>query len=186
MESNSDKIIHIATEQYLYVYNFTCKLTNDRDSALDFTQDTFRKAISKIDTFRDAPTVNNVRAWLTTIVKRTVIDAVRRRNTKPAITEIKPHHKIIESSISHFEKQDLYDAISKLPPPHKDLITHLLMGYKYEELSIKFSLPLGTIKGNLSRAKNMLYEHLAEIGYDKYYKQAKKNNIATERNKQKK
>lgn len=185
-KDNKDEIINIATAQYLYVYNFACKLTNDRDAALDFTQDAFRKAISKTDTFRDAPTVNNVRAWLTTIVKRTIIDAVRKKATKPFIVEVKPYHKIIEPQFDDYQIEDFHNAICKLQSPYKELITHLLMGYQYEELSSKFSLPIGTVKNQLFRAKGMLRKHMTKLGYDKDYIPTKRSNIATENNRQKK
>ncbi len=186
MENNSEEIIHIVTEQYLFIYNFACKLTNDRDSALDFTQDAFIKAVTKTDTFRDAPTVNNVRAWLITIVKRTIIDSVRKKSNKPPIIGLKPYHKIIEPpQLDRYAIEDLNNAINKLHPTYKELIIHLLNGYHYEELSLKFSIPIGTVKNKLFRAKMLLKKHMTQLGYDKYYTPAKRSNIATENNKQK-
>ena len=185
-KDNNDEIINIATEQYLYVYNFACKLTNDRDAALDFTQDAFRKAILKTDTFRDAPTVNNVRAWLTTIVKRTIIDAARRRNTKPTIVEVMPHHRISELPFDRYEAADLHTAINSLPDKYKELIEHLLIGYQYNELATKLNLPIGTVKTHLFKSRVILRKYMTELGYDKYYSPKKRSNIATESNRQKK
>lgn len=61
---------------YRDVYQFALYFTNNRQEAEDITQDTFIKAIRKIDTLKD---ISKFKTWILTIAKFTAIDSMRKQ-----------------------------------------------------------------------------------------------------------
>jgi RNA polymerase sigma-70 factor (TIGR02943 family) len=81
-ELNPDKWIDKHSD---YLFNFTISRINDRDLAKDIVQDTFLGALKATKNFRgDA----SERTWLTSILKRKIIDYYRKSNSAKGKAEI--------------------------------------------------------------------------------------------------
>ena len=145
------------------------------EAAADAVQDALVKVYKAIPHFEDG----NFRAWLLRIVTNTCYDHLRREKRRPAIsldalleesyTEMPdtrrsndPEHMALRREQRDF----LRGAINELSPWHRDVVVLVdVMGYDYNEAAKLLSLPLGTVKSRLSRARASLRERLCEGNY---------------------
>lgn len=72
-------IAEIYQNYYSYIYNYALKLTCHPDDALDLTQDTFLKALEKLNTLESS---NALSKWLRTICFHEFIDRTRKDKKK--------------------------------------------------------------------------------------------------------
>ncbi|MBQ8781570.1 MAG: RNA polymerase sigma factor [Oscillospiraceae bacterium] len=117
------------------VYRFLLKLCGEHSLAEDLLQDTFLKAIEKIDTFDERCKLTS---WLCSIAKNTYLDHVRK-------TSRRPHSYLddesAEPSAPSFEDRLMTDetareirrAVHQLTEPYKEVF----MLRVYAELSFK-------------------------------------------------
>src|SRR5512140_2010341 len=91
---------------------FAMSLTSDRDSALDLVQDTYLKAITYKDKFVD---YTNLKAWVFTIMKNTVINNYMEKNiyimlrdgTRYLFYVNTPHDKGFMTPVSSYAEEEI-------------------------------------------------------------------------------
>lgn len=140
---------------------YALSLTLDRDNALDLVQDTFLKAIQNQDKFVDA---TNLKAWVFTIMKNTFINNYRRKmreNTMMDGTQELYYINISSengsvSPESSYEGKEIEKAIDSLHDDYRKPFRMHLDGYKYEEISERLHLKLGTVKSRIFFARQKL------------------------------
>jgi len=145
-------------------------LTLDRDNALDLVQDTFLKAIQNQDKFVDE---TNLKAWIFTIMKNTFINNYRRRireNTMMDGTQELyyinlPSDKGSISPESNYAENEINKAINALDGDYREPFRMHVEGFKYEEISEKLNLKLGTVKSRIFFARQKLMNVLKD--YDR-------------------
>lgn len=144
---------------------FALKFTRDPDEANDLMQDTCIKAIRFLDRFQDG---TNIKGWLFTIMRNTFINDYRKSIRKQALivqeSEISSAN-LMKSSTSNksetsFAMADINKAISKLSKAYSQPFIRYVEGYKYEEIAIEFSIPLGTVKTRIHEARKLLKKQL--------------------------
>ena len=89
----------------------------------------------------------------------------KRKNNSPfeEYSEAAP-----EPSVSIEEKADLYDAIDLLPPTYKTVvILQYFQGMKINEIAQVMSIPVGSVKAYLFRAKESLRNQLEDGNREK-------------------
>lgn len=69
-----------------YLFNYTISRVNDRDIAKDLVQETFLAALGAMKNFKGEA---NERTWLTSILKRKVIDYYRKINSNKGKAEVR-------------------------------------------------------------------------------------------------
>src|ERR1700722_8808685 len=124
--------------------------------AEDLVQDTMVRALEKAHLFHHD---TNMRGWLVTIMHNEHVNAVRRGFRAPltvsddTITELgRPQTQEVPIELSEIRR-----AVGRLPYEQKEaLLLHWLHGLKYEEVSAKLGLPLGTVQSRISRARKAL------------------------------
>jgi RNA polymerase sigma-70 factor (ECF subfamily) len=127
--------------------------------ALDLTQDTFVKALRKLDRFEPG---TNLRAWLSQIMRNTFIDDRRRRRREPVAAEpidLAPRHPLAGPG------DDLPGAVlaalDELEPETRALLLLSdVQGYRYREIAEILDIPIGTGMSRLHRARKKLRERL--------------------------
>ena len=133
------------------IWRYCWSLTGDRHLADDATQETFARATTAIARYRgDAP----VRLWLVVLARRSVGRAIEQhhRAPEPAI----PDH------ISHGDRTlavDLAHLIEALSADLREafvLTQHL--GFSYAEAAEALTVPVGTIRSRVFRAREALVE----------------------------
>jgi RNA polymerase sigma-70 factor (ECF subfamily) len=155
------------------VYHAMFKMVNNRDDADDLTIEAFGKAFNKLPSY--APNYA-FSTWLFKIAINNCIDHIRKKrlvtySMDDTITsdssrefshnirdyEPDPEHKMIhDQKISHV--RHLVQALSSKYRAMIELRYYDELSY--EEIATELNLPLGTVKAQLFRAKELLYHQL--------------------------
>lgn len=150
------------------IYFMALKMVNNKDDAMDLTVDTFGKAFENLDKYKPDFAFST---WVFRIATNNCIDFIRKKRldviSLNVITdkdgEGTPFEIMSESlnpeetSIRKQESLKLKNIVDQLPPRYRNLI--LLRYYEeqsYEEISVQLGLPLGTVKAQLFRARDLL------------------------------
>lgn len=150
------------------LYRMGLYLTRDATRAEDLSHDAVLKAMRSFSTFRPG---TNVRSWLARVVHTTFLD--QRRKEERAREEAWDHRLdetlADESAPRGWEPAVVRDALddawenalAQLPPGWR---TTLMMvdveGWSYEEVADALSIPVGTVRSRLHRARRGVYETL--------------------------
>lgn len=142
------------------IWRFTAALV-DPGTADDLTQETFLRAFRALDTFEGR---SSVRTWLLGIARRACADhlrtVVRRRRldarlAAQAVTESPvpdPAHRLSSSDLLNRLSEDRRTAF---------LLTQVL-GLSYAEAAEVESVPVGTIRSRVARARDELMDAVAQ------------------------
>lgn len=150
------------------IYFMALKMVNNKEDAMDLTVETFAKAFDKLDKYQPDFAFST---WLFRVATNNCIDFIRKKklNTmslhgmvdddgdeRPMqikADDLNPE----EFSIKKQQTQELKALVNSLPPRYRNLITlRYFDELSYEEISTQLSLPLGTVKAQLFRAKYLL------------------------------
>ncbi|MDZ7877428.1 MAG: sigma-70 family RNA polymerase sigma factor [Saprospiraceae bacterium] len=155
------------------VYHAMFKMVNNRDDADDLTIEAFGKAFHKLPSY--APNYA-FSTWLFRIAINNCIDYIRKKRLKTfsidetmkadgdsqfsqniSLYEPDPEHMMVhDQKIAHIRR-----LVEKLSTKYRAMIE--LRYYEelsYEEIAQEMNLPLGTVKAQLFRAKEILYQQL--------------------------
>ena len=147
------------------MYNFAMMLTANKDDAQDLMQDTTLKALDNHEKYVDNV---NFKGWVLTIMRNIFINNYRkviRSQTVIDKTEDLYHLNLSQDSgldtpEGAFTIKEINQAISNLNHDLKMPFSLFLAGYKYNEISEKLKLPLGTVKSRIFFARQELQRHL--------------------------
>ena len=144
------------------VFALIARTVSDRSRAEDLAQDVFLRIHRGLPYFRGD-------ARLSTWIYRIVINVCTqdKGSARPAVSLDDPDARVatpstIDRRFGDLELRDrLEKAIQQLPAQYRLLIAaHYLEGVQYEDLAEAMSLPLGTVKTQLHRAKRQLRQLL--------------------------
>jgi RNA polymerase sigma factor (sigma-70 family) len=153
------------------VYHMILKMIRNVDDAEDLTIEAFAKAFKNLHKFNPDFTFST---WLFRIATNNCIDFIRRK--KLVTTSISSSFKddngehtemeIKDNNLTPFEeaiksqKIEIIQAIvSKLPPKYQTLVRlRYFEEYSYEEIAVAIEAPLGTVKAQLHRARELLLD----------------------------
>jgi RNA polymerase sigma-70 factor (ECF subfamily) len=156
------------------LYFMMLKMTNDATDAEDLTIEAFGKAFKNLSQYSPDFAFST---WLFKIATNNCIDFIRKKK-KMCFSINQPYDFDEErNDISHnipsdvldpeeklIEKQKIKlmrDIVEKLKPHYRDLIKlRYFDEYSYEEIAEELNLPLGTVKAQLFRARDFLYNIL--------------------------
>ena len=143
----------IYREYFDIVYKYLCYLTKNKDLAEDLAQDTFFKAIMKIDTFKNK---SKLSTWLCQIAKNLWYDELKKRKKIKYISEEEKgqieSEEQVENDIYLKEKRlQLYQRMQQLNEQTREVIYLRITG----ELSFK---EIGQILGKTENwARTVFY-----------------------------
>ncbi|NBV12750.1 MAG: sigma-70 family RNA polymerase sigma factor [Sphingobacteriia bacterium] len=157
------------------VYYTLLKMVRNEEDAEDLTQEAFAKAFAGIQQF-DAK--YSFSTWLFRIASNNCIDFIRKKKLltysidqpfdgeqgKSFISirdeELNPNEKMLSDQ----RKQYVHIAVEKLPKRYRQLIDlRFFQELSYEEVAVALDLPLGTVKAQLHRAKDLLNHLLTQM-----------------------
>ncbi|MEJ2637374.1 MAG: sigma-70 family RNA polymerase sigma factor [Calditrichia bacterium] len=157
------------------VFTIMLKMVRNPQEAEDLTQEAFMKAFNSLASFNDEFAFST---WLMKIASNNCIDFLRKRKLRTySINEpIQYKDEKIEIEIPDAEptpeksllqnerKRMIEEAIDQLPERYRYVI---LLRHKeeksYEEISEILNLPLGTVKAQIFRAREILNKKLKSI-----------------------
>lgn len=161
------------------IFSLLYRMVRDRELAEDLAQETFVKALNAIESYRPEYKFSS---WIFKIANNAAIDHLRRRELDTLSLEGSPHAETPdaieatalqigarqESPLDAVEARELGGqieaAIARLRPEYRSciLLRHV-EGRAYEEIAEILSLPLGTVKTYIHRARNELRQALAHL-----------------------
>ncbi len=158
------------------VYNFAYRMCGHYDEANDISSEAFVRVFQSIHLFRGNA---NFSTWLFRIVINVYLDRRKRTLNKQHLS-LQEYIEMEESSlvrqiedpgptpgqiVEGQERRDmLQEAIASLPDYQRAMIVlYHTEGKAYEEIAEMLSLPIGTVKSRLNRARLSLREKLEPL-----------------------
>ncbi len=158
------------------LYFMLLKMTNDATDAEDLTIEALGKAFKNLHQYSPNYAFST---WLFRIASNNCIDYIRKKRMKlvsmhkltvggdsqetsfDLTSDLPtPEEKVIEAQKIKMMRQ----VVNKLKPHYKTLIEmRYFKEYSYEEISQELDLPLGTIKVQLFRARDLLFQIMKNV-----------------------
>lgn len=159
------------------IYYMLLKMVNNPVDADDLTMEAFGKAFKSLDQYTPNFAFST---WLFKIASNNCIDHIRKkRGTTVSLDQsVDGDDALTPSSLIQSDTPDpelnminkqkitmMHDVVSKLKPRYRKLIElRYFKQYSYEEISEQLELPIGTVKAQLFRARELLLNILNRIG----------------------
>jgi RNA polymerase sigma factor (sigma-70 family) len=157
------------------IYFMLLKMTNNPDDADDLTIEAFGKAFKKLHQYTPDYAFST---WLFKIASNNCIDFIRKKK-KMTLSIDKTFENqegsemaqnipagVLDPEENFIKKQKvklMRDIVEKLKPRYKSLIEmRYFKELSYEEIADELKLPLGTVKAQLFRAREFLYNILKD------------------------
>lgn len=159
------------------IYFMLLKMVNNPVDAEDLTIEAFGKAFKNLDQYTPNFAFST---WLFKIASNNCIDYIRKkRGTTVSLDQkVDGDDSLSPSSLIQSDTPDpevnminqqkirlMHDVVSKLKPRYRSLIElRYFKEYSYEEISEQLDLPIGTVKAQLFRARELLLNILNRTG----------------------
>jgi len=157
------------------IYFMLLKMTNNSDDADDLTIEAFGKAFKKLHQYTPDYAFST---WLFKIASNNCIDYIRKKK-KMTFSIDKTYENEDGTEMAHnipaqmpdpeenfIKKQKvklMREIVEKLKPRYRTLIEmRYFSELSYEEIAAEMQLPLGTVKAQLFRAREFLYNILKD------------------------
>ena len=153
------------------LFGFAKKLTKDDDEAKDLMQETFIKAYSNKDKFKEG---TNLSAWLFTIMKNSFITEYQKASRRKTFIDTSEDLYVINNcenvSLNSGEHdvslKELEDRIDLLEEKFRRPFTMYVRGFKYTEIAERLNIPLGTVKNRIHVARYTLQHFVKTFRMD--------------------
>jgi len=140
------------------VYNYLLRILNNREDALDLSQDVFLKAYQNI---RKLDEPSRFGPWIFRIAHNEAFSLFRKRKPEDELTGIESPHEPtypIELTLAATA------ALDKLSPEQREaVVLKIYQGFKFEEMAEVLDCPVSTVKSRLYSALELLKNQLAPI-----------------------
>jgi RNA polymerase sigma-70 factor (ECF subfamily) len=147
------------------VFGICLRMLQDREAALDATQDTFLTVFRKADRYRAQAAFST---WLYRVAVNTCYDHLRRRKRKRADSLPDTHDPADPATEDLYEAVEVRPAIeaalSELSPEFRAAVVLVdLQGMSLDQASDTLAVPTGTVKSRLFRARRQLSQSLGNL-----------------------
>ncbi len=153
------------------IYYMLLKMVNNKNDAEDLTIEAFGKAFKNIDQYTPNYAFST---WLFKIATNNCIDFIRKKKANViSIDQAEEEHDMAppplqattldpeEGMIKNQKVSLMRSVVNKLKPRYRNLIElRYFKEYSYEEIAKELDLPLGTVKAQLFRARELLFNIL--------------------------
>lgn len=152
------------------MYNFAMMLTANRYDAEDLLQETTLRVLDNQNKYVDNV---NFKGWVLTIMRNIFINNYRKElRGQIVVDQLGDLHQLNIQEDSRGENpeetltlKEIKFIIDNLNDELKIPFSMYLDGYKYNEISDKLALPLGTVKSRIFFARRELQRNLAGVRY---------------------
>ena len=128
--------------------------------AEDVVQDTWIKAVEKLDSFRWESAFGT---WLHAIAVNVAREAMRRRGRRQEVEFPDQAEPAAPAPLERVEVMDLERVIAALPDGYRTvLVLHDVEGYTHEEIAAQLGVAAGTTKSQLFWARRAVRTQLAD------------------------
>ncbi|WP_044203156.1 RNA polymerase sigma factor [Flammeovirga sp. OC4] len=171
IEGNEQAYAQLMGRYRKSVYHTILKMVRNVDDAEDLTIEAFAKAFKNLSKFKKDYTFST---WLFRIASNNAIDFIRKKKLETYSIDAEVTNKdgdtmsmnIQDSGLTPQEEaikaqkiQIVREFVSLLPPKYQRLVKLRYFDEKsYDEIAAELEAPLGTIKAQLHRARELLYD----------------------------
>ncbi len=133
------------------IFNYCIRVTNNYHLAEELTQEVFIKTYQNIHSYNSQKA--SLATWIYTITHNTCINSMRDSYREIPSNELAASSELNSTEDEYFareELQKLIEAIQSLTPEDRSLVIFKdYLGFKYNEVSKIFNMPVGTVKSRL-------------------------------------
>ena len=172
-EGNEDAFVELVNRYKDRLTNFVFRMIGDIEQSEDIVQDTMIKLYQKKHYYREIPKFST---WIYTIARNQTNTELRKKKRKQTLylSQMSKNEKDYElvakqpEITKELEEKYLYEKIqscmNKLPNHYKTvIILRDIDQLSYEEISNIVSVPLGTVKSRINRARLQLQADLQDL-----------------------
>ncbi|MBQ6496277.1 MAG: sigma-70 family RNA polymerase sigma factor [Firmicutes bacterium] len=144
----------IYQDNFIKVYRYVLSMSGDPHLAEDITQDTFFKAMQRLDSFRGDCSLTT---WLCRIARNQYLNQANRKKHLQDITKQHPPESVSaeQESVQREQTAELLAAIQRLEEPYKEVLSLRM----FSELPFR---EIGTIFGKNDSWARVIY-HRARL-----------------------
>jgi RNA polymerase sigma factor (sigma-70 family) len=153
------------------VYHMILKMVRNVDDAEDLTIESFAKAFRSLHRFKKDFTFST---WLFRIATNNTIDYIRKKklntlsisntftddNGEAVSIDVEDENLNPQEETIKAQKEELVQVfVDKLPPKYQKLVRlRYFSELSYEEIAQELEAPLGTVKAQLHRARELMFD----------------------------
>jgi RNA polymerase sigma factor (sigma-70 family) len=148
---------------FRYIYRY--------EKAVDIANDGFVKVFKNFSGFKagnGTDTEKILMCWLKRIMINSAIDELRKGNMLPEIGGIPEYVWETPDSSADADQlllyKDLIILVKELPPAYRAVFNlYVIDGYTHSEIAGLLNIAIGTSKSNLSKARQLLQQHVKKM-----------------------
>ena len=159
-QRETEAIVSVYKLFFTELHLFASKLYQQNDtSPEDVVQDAYISALGHLDSYDGGSFL----AWLTTIAKRTALNAVKK-NAREIATDLAENEAMFAAGGDPAEGAGLIAAAEKLLPPddYEIVIMCAVAGYRRREVAKIKGMPVSTVSHRYKSALSKLKKYLEE------------------------
>ncbi|WP_293775077.1 sigma-70 family RNA polymerase sigma factor [uncultured Corynebacterium sp.] len=163
------------------LYGGAMRLTRNPQDAEDLIQETYLKAFSNFDSFKQG---TNLKAWLYRIMTNTYINSYRKAKRRPvesSADELSDFQLYTTSghdstglesaeveALKQMPDSEISEAMNDLPEDYRMVVYYAdVVGLAYKEIAEVMGTPLGTVMSRLHRGRKLLRAALKDVAREK-------------------
>jgi RNA polymerase sigma-70 factor (ECF subfamily) len=169
-QGDQDAFASLVQRHQRRVFNLVLRMLQDSEEANEITQEAFLAAWLGLSSFRGEA---RFATWLYRIAYNCALKQLERHKRERLLREAIEAEQILEEANKQQQAKDILELrarqaivreqLEKLPTKNRMvLILRHLQEMTYEEMADILSLPIGTIKTHLFRARHLQKEHVLE------------------------
>lgn len=166
----------IYTENYRWVLNLIKSRIPDRNDAEEMTNDVFLKVCEHLPNFDENKCSTGLLGWIRSFVWNKIIDYYRKKKETflymqdfidedgNEIFTITDPNDFVEDYCTKEFVNNVHKVIATLPNPYKKVATMFyIKDMSYDEIVEATQVTIGTIKGQLNRARKLLQTEFGNL-----------------------
>ena len=143
------------------------RLTRNDADADDLVQETFARALARLDSLRDD---EKVAGWMVMILHNVFMDECRRRKTRQKARD-RYQHEVEMRATGDVEpppawatvsRRQVSAAITELSPKLRECYVRKVKGQSYQEIARELGIPQSTVGTRINRAREALRKILSQ------------------------
>ena len=173
-KGDQDAFAQLVQQHQRRVFNLAFRMLQQYEEANEVTQETFLAAWQGLPSFRGDAQFST---WLYRIAYNCALKQLEQRKRDKALQVVVQAEQIaasigqeqrVDAALeTHARQTMVQEQLSQLPAKYRIvLILRHLQEMTYEEMAQILTMPIGTIKTHLFRARNLLKERLEKFGVE--------------------
>ena len=153
-------IENVYRDYFSVVYRYILSLSRDPLTAEEITQETFFKALKKIDDFRGD---SSIRVWLCGIAKNAYLDHVKRQNKLSELPEelAEPAPSVEDAFFLSADAKEIHRILHSLREPYKEVFSLRTFGeLAFSDIAELFGKSESWARVTYHRARMMIKEEM--------------------------